>query len=156
MKSLIPKHLLKLFTRKKKRGDDEMREYSANSEFNLTVQKLAKHKGRSEQEVLTELAQTAQEQLRNDKEMAQRWMTLTSREQEVVALVCLGLRNYQIAEMMFIGPGTVKSHLQNIFEKFGLRDRKAIQLVLKDWDFETWWQNHHGWPVSIPVPAISE
>lgn len=154
MKSLIPKHLLKLFTKEKE--EDESREYSTNSEFNLTVQRLAKHKGRSEQEVLTELAQAAQEQLRNDKQMAQHWMALTLREQEVVALVCLGLRNDQIAEMMFIGPGTVKSHLQNIFEKFGLRDRKTIRLALKDWDFETWWQNHHGWPVSIPVPTTSE
>jgi DNA-binding NarL/FixJ family response regulator len=48
---------------------------------------------------------------------------LTSREREVIELVCRGLSNREIAQALSIAPGTVKVHLTHIFEKTGLRDR---------------------------------
>lgn len=51
---------------------------------------------------------------------------LTPREKQIVALVCRGLRNKQIAENLHITPGTVKVHLMHIFEKTGLKDRLAL------------------------------
>jgi two-component system, NarL family, nitrate/nitrite response regulator NarL len=51
---------------------------------------------------------------------------LTPRERQIVALICRGLRNKQIAEQLHITPGTVKVHLMHIFEKTGLKDRLAL------------------------------
>jgi DNA-binding CsgD family transcriptional regulator len=66
---------------------------------------------------------------------------LSEREQEVLALVCLGRRNYEIAGVLGIAHETVKTHLQHIFRKFGLRSKKELRLFLKDWDFASWWDS---------------
>ena len=51
---------------------------------------------------------------------------LTPLEKQIVALICRGLRNKQIAENLHITAGTVKVHLMHIFEKTGLKDRLAL------------------------------
>jgi two-component system, NarL family, nitrate/nitrite response regulator NarL len=53
---------------------------------------------------------------------------LTAREQEIVQLVCRGLKNRQIAQELSITPGTVKVHLMHVFEKTGVRDRYELAL----------------------------
>lgn len=55
--------------------------------------------------------------------------SLTGRELEVVALVCDGLSNKEIARELSITERTVKSHLGAVFEKLELRDR--VQLVIR-------------------------
>ena len=51
---------------------------------------------------------------------------LTSREAEIVRLVATGLRNAEIAQRLLITEATVKTHLNNIFEKLELRDRVEL------------------------------
>jgi DNA-binding CsgD family transcriptional regulator len=51
--------------------------------------------------------------------------TLTSREQEVLELVGEGLRNAEIAEALWVSPGTVRKHLENIYSKLGVHTRTA-------------------------------
>jgi DNA-binding CsgD family transcriptional regulator len=78
-------------------------------------------------------------------EMERRWVSLSHREQQVVALICLGHRNYEIAKTLSIAPETVKTHLQRAFDKFDLRSSKELRLALKNWDFREWWEhNRHG------------
>lgn len=48
---------------------------------------------------------------------------LTQREVDVLRLIANGLNNQQIAEKLFISEATVKTHINNIFSKAGLRDR---------------------------------
>jgi DNA-binding NarL/FixJ family response regulator len=48
---------------------------------------------------------------------------LTSRETEVLKLIARGLSNPEIAELLFIGEATVKTHINNTFAKIGARHR---------------------------------
>lgn len=49
---------------------------------------------------------------------------LTTREQEVMALMHQGLTNKQIAQRIGVSPNTVKKHLAHVFQKFGLHSRR--------------------------------
>jgi len=53
---------------------------------------------------------------------------LTSREREIVRHVALGMRNAEVAKQLFISEVTVKTHLNNIFQKLHLRGRTALAL----------------------------
>jgi DNA-binding NarL/FixJ family response regulator len=66
-----------------------------------------------------------------DREAAQKEasQTLTPREIEIVRMVARGLRNRAIAERLSISEGTVKVHLHNIYEKFGVDGRLELVLV---------------------------
>jgi DNA-binding NarL/FixJ family response regulator len=48
---------------------------------------------------------------------------LTPREAEVLALIAEGMTNAEIAERLFVSPTTVKSHINHLFAKAGVRDR---------------------------------
>ncbi|MBO5521703.1 MAG: helix-turn-helix transcriptional regulator [Eubacterium sp.] len=51
---------------------------------------------------------------------------LTVREAEVAALIEQGLDNPTIAETLFISIPTVKTHVRNIFSKFGVSSRREF------------------------------
>ena len=53
---------------------------------------------------------------------------LTPREREIVRSVAQGLRNAEVAQRLSISEVTVKTHLNNIFQKLGLRDRTELAL----------------------------
>jgi two-component system, NarL family, nitrate/nitrite response regulator NarL len=53
---------------------------------------------------------------------------LTRREREVIRQVALGLRNAEVAARLGISDVTVKTHLNNIFQKVGVRDRVELAL----------------------------
>jgi PAS domain S-box-containing protein len=50
-------------------------------------------------------------------------MQLSPRELEVLQLVAAGNSGPEIGELLFVSPGTVKTHLKNIYGKLGARDR---------------------------------
>jgi DNA-binding NarL/FixJ family response regulator len=65
-------------------------------------------------------------------------IALTKKEKEVVALICNGYRNKDIAQKLDISEQTVKSHCNRIYKKIGVSDR--LQLAL---------YTHKIWPGHI-------
>jgi len=59
-------------------------------------------------------------------------LSLTRRQQEIVLLVIRGLSNRDIAERLFVTEQTVKDHLHDVFERFGIKRRtELLSRVLK-------------------------
>lgn len=54
---------------------------------------------------------------------------LTQREQEVLALIATGKSNSEIAQVLYITPGTVRVHVHAILHKLGVRDRTQAVIV---------------------------
>jgi len=51
---------------------------------------------------------------------------LTRREAEVLGKIAAGLSNQEIAKVLFVSEATVKTHINHIFTKTGLRDRAQL------------------------------
>jgi DNA-binding NarL/FixJ family response regulator len=138
---LLPSRLRKLL--QKLKGTDS-RTFHADQELLAAIQEAAQEQGRTEEEVWMEFVRAGHDQYLQTTELEECWDTLTEREQEVTALACMGYRNYEIAETLSISHETVKSHLQNIFNKFDIRNRNELRRALKDWRFEEWWEGEQG------------
>lgn len=62
--------------------------------------------------------------------LRERGVTLTSREQEVLDLLCEGLPTIEIAKQLFISGGTVRTHICAILKKLHVSDRSAAISLL--------------------------
>lgn len=54
---------------------------------------------------------------------ALRYLGVSAREQEVLALLAVGFSNREIAERLFVSPNTVKTHLAHLYGKLGASRR---------------------------------
>ena len=127
-------------------GEDDTKEsprvFLQDEELIAVIKDVAKQQKRAEEEVIADFTKVGLSQFLTQKELRDRWDSLSHREQQVAALICLGYRNYEIAETLVITPQTVKTHLQRIFNKFHLRSSKELRFALKDWDFRDWWESN--------------
>jgi DNA-binding NarL/FixJ family response regulator len=57
---------------------------------------------------------------------------LTEREQEVLQQMAFGRRNPEIADILCVSEGTVKTHVHRILQKFGVEDRtQAVVMAIR-------------------------
>jgi DNA-binding NarL/FixJ family response regulator len=57
---------------------------------------------------------------------------LSRREAEIVRMVAAGMRNKEIATKLFLGEGTVKTHLHAIYKKLGVHGRVELTLYARE------------------------
>lgn len=73
------------------------------------------------------------------REVGDRWESLTDREREVLRLAASGMNNVAIAEALCIQRKTVEYHVSNIHQKLGLASRLEV----------VFW-GHQEWPDGLP------
>jgi len=127
---------------RKKDNAEESRVFLQDEGLIAVIKDVAKQQQRAEEEIIADFTTVGLNQFLAENEMEQRWSSLSHREQQVIALICLGYRNHEIAKILTIAPETVKTHLQRIFDKFDLRSSKELRLAPKDWDFRDWWEQN--------------
>ena len=134
---------MQILSNLKTRNDsDQPRVFLKDEQLIAVIRDVARQQNRSEEEVIADFTKVGLSQFVTQGELQDRWSSLSHREQQVVALACLGYRNYQIAETLGIAPETVKTHLQHISDKLHLRGSRELRLTLKDWDFRDWWEHN--------------
>jgi DNA-binding NarL/FixJ family response regulator len=57
---------------------------------------------------------------------------LTRREREILGLVAEGRTNTEIAERLWVSPGTVRKHLDNVYAKLGVHTRTAAAAFVRE------------------------
>jgi DNA-binding CsgD family transcriptional regulator len=112
--------------------------FRMDEELAESLREMAYSQRRPQAELATDLLSEALLRRQEEERKLEYWRSLSPREQEVVALVCLNYTNRQIAERLVISPETVKSHVANMLRKFGLRRRADLRQYLDNWDFSTW------------------
>ena len=110
-------------------------------EDRLVLRELAHQEKRRPDDVAADLLAAALERRRIAGEYLGVWHSLTPREQEVAALICLGYTTRQMAARLHISTETVNTHVYNGLRKFGLQRRTELQRLLGDWDFSSWVQD---------------
>jgi DNA-binding CsgD family transcriptional regulator len=112
--------------------------------FNLDVDTLRSLEWMAEREkstpgdIATQILGSALRGHLAQEELWRRWQSLSPREQEIAALVCLNYTGRQVASRLHISPQTVKTHVERILLKFDVSDRGALRKMLSGWDFSAW------------------
>jgi two-component system response regulator NreC len=116
----------------------KLRRYHLDEEMAGHLRLIADQEQRDEDQVASELLTLAIRQRVSADKHLQKWRSLTRREQQAVALACLGYLNTDIAQRMGISETTVKTHIFNAAQKFGLQSKAQLVQALSEWDFSAW------------------
>ncbi len=119
--------------RRRERG-----EFRLESPLAEHVYRLAEQERRPPEAVAADLLSAGLVRRRQAHELLERWRSLSPRQQEVAALICLGYSRRQIARRLVISPETVKTHTRHILLKFDLHSHQELRLLFEDWDFSAW------------------
>lgn len=114
------------------------REFNLDEDLRTALYTLADLEQRPVDEVTRDLIQQALDERRTATATPRMWNRLTPRQQEIIALVCLGYTNQQIAVRLSISPETVKSHVRAVLRRFKLRNRRELSHFFANWDFSEW------------------
>jgi DNA-binding CsgD family transcriptional regulator len=137
MKSLFTS-LWRRFTRERGPQPDSLRTYQAQESWQQQLQDWAGSEQRAREALTSDLLSYAIARREVAEAYLYCWRSLSPREQEVTALICLNYTNRQIARRLVISPQTVKSHVRSLLGKFGLHSKAELRRALADWDFSAW------------------
>ena len=114
------------------------RRVSLDNAMLRSLRDLADREHRPPEEMIVSLLNQALQERQAAEHGWQRWQSLTPREQQVAALVCLNHTGRQIAARLVVSPETVKTHVRNVLRKFNLHTRQELRQTLSGWDFSAW------------------
>lgn len=114
------------------------RTYEISESLQVTLSTIARHEGRTEQELIPDILAAGFNQYRSVDTLWPKWESLSPREQDVAALTCLGFTNRQISARLSLSPETIKTHVRNVLFKFGLKSKAELRHILTGWDFSGW------------------
>lgn len=120
------------------RGSSKPRSFELDTTLQTRLMTLAKQENRSPRELEADLIEAGLTQRSLQDAWVKRWQSLSAREQQVVALTCLGYTNAQIGTRLYISVETVKTHMRNVLVKFNLHGKAEIKKALEGWDFSEW------------------
>jgi DNA-binding CsgD family transcriptional regulator len=131
------------FRRLWKRSQPEIkRTYNLDDPFHIELNNIAIQENRTQEEITANVLAAGMYQYRKKDELLQLWYSLSLRERDVTAHACLGLTNRQIAARMGISPETVKSYLETVLHKLGLRSKAELRVLFANFGFEAWEKPH--------------
>ncbi len=121
--------------------------FSGNDRFTLELDDglfvqlrlAARTLGQSPETLITNLLARGLEQEALRAQAETTLSILTPREQEVAWLTARGHTNQQIAEKLVISPETVKTHVRHVLDKFRVRSKADLRLLLLDLGVR-WWE----------------
>jgi len=116
------------------------RTYVVPESLNVSMATLALHEGRPVHELFPDIVAAGLTKYSTNDRVWKQWESLSDREKEATAGVCLGLSNKQIAARMKITEGGVKFHLGKVYEKFRVKNRAKLRKKLAGWDFSGWFK----------------
>ena len=112
--------------------------FELDPEVTPLLDHLAARRRRTKGQVVNDLIKDANDKDVQTDQFVRIWETLTPRQKDVTAYICLGLKNKKIAERLFISNETVKTHVQNVFRKFNVHRKDELRGLLAGWDFSSW------------------
>lgn len=81
---------------------------------------------------ISEIQTAVRDRAMKESQLQEIHNSLTPREQEILSLVAMGKTNSQIAENLYISPGTVRVHIHAILHKLDVKDRQeAITVAIQ-------------------------
>jgi DNA-binding CsgD family transcriptional regulator len=120
------------------RSNPGPRYYKFSETTQVTLKTLSEHDGLPEQKLAQDLIAAGLSHYSSTGEFFKKWESLTPREKDVTALICLGYTDREICNRFAIAPGTVRTHITNLFKKFQVNSRHELRILLSEWDFSAW------------------
>ena len=114
------------------------RTFTLDDELLEHVQRLAEEEQIPTDQALSDLLAGAVNRRNQFQELADLWQTLSAREQQAVALVCLNYTYRQIGARLHVSSDSVKTYMHKAYTKLGVRDRGELRQKLAGWDFREW------------------
>jgi DNA-binding CsgD family transcriptional regulator len=112
--------------------------FNLDEELVEALRAAAQEEQRSEDEVVARLLSASLTLRQQAAINVRNWESLSDREKQVAALACLRYTYRQTAGLLHLSPQTIKSHMQSVLRKFGLRRKEELRLQLSQWDFRDW------------------
>ena len=120
------------------RASPDKQRFELDRDISQALHGMAHREQRSPDDFTADLLDDAIRQRRAAIDVVARWQSLSPREKQVAALVCLGYSYNQIAVRLSVTPSTVKTHAQHLLRKFDVQSKHALRMLLEDWDFSDW------------------
>jgi DNA-binding CsgD family transcriptional regulator len=117
------------------RSDPGPRKYEVDTLLQISINTLAKHEGRPAHELFPDIVAAGLTQYSTNDRILKKWASLTPREQQVTAWICLGYSNRQMASRMGVTEAAVKFHIRNVYSKLRVKNRGKLRQKFAGWDF---------------------